>query len=445
MKKIWLIQFLCATAAALWPYTPSDAQSRNEPLRIKVTEGIIEPISIAVPDFDAENDSSVARAEQITRVVLDDLTGTGLFREVPKRTHLNRDLKFGTLPRFTDWRAINVEVLATGSVRLGEDGRTEVKFRAFDVVVESEIGSGLKFSAENSDWRRIAHRIADVLYERLVGEEGHFDTQIAFVAESGPKDDRIKRIAIMDYDGANISFPSNASAIALAPKFSPDGSQLVFTSYSSGLPRATLMELSTGNIRPIIQESEMSFSPRFSPDGNKIILSQTLGRNTDIFEIDLKRNTIRQLTSAPAIDTSPSYSPDGGRIVFESDRDGSRQLYIKNLENGATRKLTSGSGKFGTPAWSPRGDYIAFTKQFGNQFQIGIIREDGRGERILAQSYLDEGPTWAPNGRVLMFFRETPGANGGPSLYTVNANGSNLKRVETGGFASDPSWSPRRK
>ena len=344
--------------------------------------------------------------------------------------------------RFPDWKAINAEGLVVGSVNVDDDGNLTVMFRIFDVFSESTFGDSLQFRAKAESWRRIGHKIADSIYSAITGERPYFDTRVAFISESGPKDNRAKRLAIMDYDGANLSYLTDGESIVLAPRFSPDGSKLIYTSYETGFPRVYLLDLATRRHSPIIETADMTFAPRFSPDGRWVLMSMTLQGNTDIYEVEVATRKARRLTRSNAIDTAPSYSPDGKWIVFESDRSLTPQVYVLRRESGEPRRISFGQGRYGTPVWSPSGDYIAFTKQHSGRFHVGVMRADGSGERLLSTSFLDEGPTWAPNGRVLMFFRESPGEEGGPIVISVDVYGRNLKRVPTPGFASDPAWSP---
>ncbi len=438
MMKRLAVLMLALVALAL----PATAQERSGPLRIEITEGVIEPLPFAVPDFVAENAEARDWGAQLARVVASDLAGTGLFREVPKEAYISQITSFASPVQFSDWKAINAQALVTGAVSKQGD-RITVKFRVYDVFAGTELGSGLQFSGTEAGWRRMAHKVADAVYSRITGEGGYFDSRVVFVAESGPKNDRRKRLAIMDYDGANVQYLTDSGSIVLAPRFSPRGDRVLYTSYESGSPRIYVLDVGsvTRNVLPT-QPGTMAFSPRFGPDGRTIVYSLTQGGNTDIFRMDIATGESRQLTSAPSIETAPSFSPDGQSIVFESDRSGSQQLYIMPIGGGEARRISFGEGRYGTPVWSPRGDMIAFTKQHKGRFHIGVMRTDGSEERLLTASFLDEGPTWAPNGRVIMFTRETQGASGSASLYSVDISGRNLKRVPTPGGASDPSWGP---
>jgi len=289
----------------------------------------------------------------------------------------------------------------------------------------------------------MAHKVADQVYSRITGEGGYFDSRVVFVSESGPKDARAKRLAIMDYDGANVQYLTDASALVLAPRFSPQGDRVIYTSYASGFPQIYLLDVATVTSRALnVAADQLTFAPRFSPDGGSVVYSLSDGGNTDLYRLDLRSGAVARLTSTPAIETAPSYSPDGSRIVFESDRTGTPQLYVMPAGGGEATRISFGPGRYGTPVWSPRGDLIAFTKQHQGRFHIGVIRTDGSEERLLTASFLDEGPTWAPNGRVLMFTRESAGADGAPALFSVDVSGRNLQRVPTETAASDPAWSP---
>lgn len=293
----------------------------------------------------------------------------------------------------------------------------------------AELGEGLQLAGTTDAWRRIAHKMADVVYSRITGETGYFDSRVVFVSETGPKDNRRKRLAVMDYDGANVQYLTGSEDIVLAPRFSATGDRVLYTSYETGFPRIYVLDV--GSVQRRVLESQqgtMSFAPRFAPNGQTVVYSLTQGANTDIWAMNVGSGQSQRLTSTPAIETAPSFSPDGSQIVFESDRSGTQQLYVMPSGGGEARRISFGEGRYGTPVWSPRGDLIAFTKQSKGRFHIGVMRTDGSEERLLTASFLDEGPTWAPNGRVIMFARETQGAAGRSTLYSVDITGRNLRR-----------------
>jgi len=433
------------TGAAMWlmlAFTsfvvPASAQQPT--LKIDVTGGVIEPVPFAIPEFIAENSASTAIANNITRVIAEDLLSTGLFREIPKAAHISGVSNFNAPVQFADWRAINSQALIVGAVN-SSGGRLTVKFRLWDVFAQAPMGDGVQLSGTPENWRRISHKVADAVYSRLTGETGYFDSKIAFVSETGPKNDRRKRLAIMDYDGANLNYLTDDENIVLAPRFSPNNRDILYTSYETGIPRVYLMNVDTLQRRVFSNLPGMGFAPRFAPDGNKIVLSISERGNTDIYTVDLASGRRTRLTSGPSIDTAPSFSPDGTQIVFESDRGGSQQLYVMSANGGDAKRISFGNGRYATPVWSPRGDLVAFTKIVGGRFHIGVMRLDGTQERLLTASFIDEAPTWSPNGRVLMFFRVTSGANGAPQIYSVDITGRNMHRVPTPSFASDPAWS----
>ncbi len=416
--------------------------AQNAPPRIVIGPGVIEPMPIAVPTFIDEGGAG-DYAREIGRVVISDLEGTGFFRNIGEEAYISRVTGFDAPVAFEDWKAINAQVLVTGAVTVSGD-RITVKFRAYDVFNGTTMeGAALQFAGTTQGWRRMAHKVADVVYSKITGEGGYFDSRVVFVSESGPKNQRLKRLAVMDYDGANVAFLTDSSSIVLAPRFSPQGDRILYTSYETGFPRITLMDVaSLGRQTLAEQPGTMTFAPRFSPDGGTVVFSLERGGNTDIYALSVGSGQLTQLTNAPSIETAPSFSPDGSQIVFESDRSGVPQIYVMPAGGGEGTRISGGAGRYGTPVWSPRGDYIAFTKQNEGRFHIGVMRTDGSEERLLTASFLDEGPTWAPNGRVLMFTRETSGGGGQASLWSVDITGRNLKQIPTDGPASDPAWSP---
>lgn len=432
MKKFHLIIAFLLTLIAV----PAQAE-----LTIRFTDGEIEPMPFAVPNF-IDQGGAGELAQNIARVVASDLQGTGLFREVGAQAYISQVTSFDGPIAYADWQAINTQALITGAVQAG-GGQIIVKFRVFDIFSGAQLGDGLQFAGTPATWRRMAHKVADAVYSRITGEGPYFDSRIVYVAESGPKNQRQKRLAVMDYDGANVQYLTDSASIVLAPRFSPSGDRILFTSYASGFPQIYLMDVGTLAIRSLgEQPGTMTFSPRFSPDGNRVAFALERDGNSDLYMLDLASGQLSQLTNSPSIETAPSFSPDGTQIVFESDRSGNQQIYIMSANGGEATRVSNGRGRYGTPVWSPRGDMIAFTKQNEGRFHIGVMMTNGGEERLLTSSFLDEGPTWAPNGRVIMFTRETAGAAGQAQLFSVDVTGRNLRQIVTEGPASDPAWSP---
>jgi TolB protein len=401
-------------------------------------QGTLAPIPIAIPNFLGADPKLAA---DVAGVVAADLERSGLFRPLDPASFLEQVRDVNAAPRFPDWRAVRADALVVGNVGRAADGRLVSEFRLWDVASGRQL-AGQRFATSAQNWRRIGHIIADQVYERLTGEKGYFDTHVVFVDETGPKDKRIKRLAIMDQDGANVRLLSRGHELVLTPRFSPTNQEITFMSYGGDQPRVFLMNLETGQREIVGDFPGMTFAPRFSPDGQRVIMSLQSGGNSAIYEMDLRSRQKRQLTPGTSIDTSPSYSPDGREIVFETDREGTQEIYVMNADGSNPHRVSFGEGRYSTPVWSPRGDYIAFTKQLGGRFLIGVMRPDGTGERVLTEGFHNEGPTWAPNGRVLMFFRDSPGANGGPRIYSIDLTGYNERLVQTPSFASDPAWSP---
>jgi TolB protein len=408
--------------------------------RIIVPEGEFTPLPIAIPNFVAGTPADAEVGAGVSQVITNNLKRSGLFAPIDQAAHIERITNIDTAPQFQSWKQINAQALVTGRMTRQGDGRLKAEFRLWDVNTGQQL-TGQQYFTSPEYWRRIAHIISDQIYERLTGEKGYFDSRVVFVDETGSKERRVKRLALMDQDGANVRYLTKGSDLVLTPRFSPSTQEITYMEFGQGDPRVYLFNIETGQREIVGNFPGMSFSPRFSPDGQRVIMSLQQGGNSNLFVMDLRSKTTTRLTDTPAIDTSPSYAPDGARICFESDRGGKPQIYVMPATGGGAQRISYGEGSYSTPVWSPRGDYIAFTKQGGGQFAIGIMKPDGSGERILTSGFHNEGPTFAPNGRVLMFFRE-PGGNSGPSLFTVDISGRNELRVPTPGFAPDPAWSP---
>ena len=409
-------------------------------LRIDITQGTVQPLPIAVVDFYGQQPNDAQYGSNIVNVVSSDLERSGLFKPIDKKAFIQTPDSLRTMPRFGDWRVINAQALVSGTVQTQPDGRIRVEFRLWDVFAEQQM-IGVAVTSTQENWRAIAHKVADEIYKRITGEEGYFETRIVYVAESGPFTKRIKRLAIMDQDGENDRYLTDGSNLVLTPRFSPSSQDITYLSYRNNRPRVYLLSIETGQQEVLGDFPGMTFAPRFSPDGTKVVMSQAINGNTDIYEMDLRTRKSRRLTDSPAIDTGPSYSPDGMQIAFESDRGGSQQIYVMNSDGSNPHRISFGEGKYGTPVWSPRGDLIAFTHIRGGVFYIGVMRPDGSGQREISQGYLVEGPTWAPNGRVLAYFKQS-GAGGQVRLYSIDITGYNERELVTPTDGSDPAWSP---
>ncbi len=436
MKNLFLTLLIALTLAA--------APARAE-LRVDITKGVAEPIPVAIVDFYAKDPAQTQAGADLASVIRANLHRSGLFAPIDPSAFIQSAAALQLQPRFADWRALNAQALVSGAVELQPDGRLRVEFRLWDVLGEQQM-VGLAYFTPANNWRRIAHIIRDAVYKRITGEEGYFDTRIVYVAESGPATKRIKRLAIMDQDGANHRFLTDGRSLVLTPRFSPSTQEITYLAYYRNQPRVYLLNIDTGREEVLGDFPGMTFAPRFSPDGRRVVMSLSQDGNSNIYTMNLQTRQVRRITDNPAIDTSPSYAPDEKQIVFNSDRGGTQQLYVMNADGSNVRRISFGKGRYATPVWSPRGDLIAFTKFLEGSFYIGVMRPDGTGERLLSESYLEEGPTWAPNGRVLMFYRQDrmdkSGQGARARLYSVDLTGRNLQIVPTPGDASDPAWSP---
>jgi TolB protein len=409
-------------------------------VRLDITQGNFQPLPIAITDFVGGAPSDTDLGHGVSQIITANLKRSGLFAPIDPAAFIEQLAGVDAVPRFQDWRTINAQALVAGRVTQQGDGRINAEFRLWDVLAGQQL-AGQRYSTTSDNWRRIAHIISDAIYERLTGEKGYFDSRIVFVDETGPKQRRIKRLAIMDQDGVNVRYLTRGDELVLTPRFAPSSQEITYMAYGEGDPRVYLLNIETGQREIVGNFPGMSFSPRFSPDGQHVIMSLQQGSNSNIFVMDLRSKVTTRLTDTQAIDTAPSYSPDGSQICFESDRGGQPQIYVMAATGGPAQRVSFGDGQHSTPVWSPRGDYIAFTRQYQDKFAIGVIKPDGSGERILTEGFHNEGPTFAPNGRVLMYFSDVQGGPG-PSLFTIDISGRNEQRVTTPSYASDPAWSP---
>ncbi|WP_369794146.1 Tol-Pal system beta propeller repeat protein TolB [Asticcacaulis sp. AC460] len=439
MSRRTILSLVPAAGAAAVLAGPTGAWAQDE-LEGTVRQANVKPLAIAIM-ITGTDPSGSNIGEQLTKVVINDLQSSGYFAPIDPRAFIETSLDVNSPPTWENWTAINAQFLVNGRAYINDQGQVQADVRLWDIYSQKEGSPGVGFAITPEQWRRVAHKHADAIYERLTGEKGYFDTRIAFVAESGKRGDRIKRLAMMDQDGANPQYLAvEGSGKIITPRFSAKGDEIAYMALSADSARIFLYNLERRRGEQVGQVKGMAFAPRYSPDGSKLAFSVSQGANSDIYVMNLPNGSLRRLTSDPAIDTSPSFSADGSRIAFTSDRGGSPQIYIMGADGSGARRITFGGGLYSTPVFSPKGDLIAFTKQSKGRFSIGVMNPDGSGERLLTSSYLEEGPTWAPNGRYIMFFREPPG--GMPSLWMVEVNGRIERPVPYTGGASDPAWSP---
>jgi len=421
-------------------------------IEVDITRGNLSPLPIAVSPLSSDK-NSLAEFEKILKkkdlgseisiIVENNLKQTGLFNPLEKDAFLQEPEIAHLKPRFEDWALIKSQALITGKVEI-VDEKLRVEFRLWDVLAAKEM-LALAFTTVPTNWRRVGHIITDKVYERLTGEKGYFDTRIIYVSEKGPKTKRIKKLAIMDQDGHNLKYLTLGNELVLTPRFNPTNQMVTYLSYFRNLPRVYLLDIETGEQEVVGDFPGMTFAPRFSPDGKKIIMSFAMDGNSDIYTMDLENRIVERITNHPSIDTSPSYSPDGKYIAFNSDRSKYQQIYVMKSDGSNVKRISFGKGLYGTPVWSPRGDLIAFTKLHKGKFYIGVMRTDGSGERLLTENFYQEAPSWSPNGRVLIFYRETKTDEKGEGftakLWSIDLTGYNERQVLTKTDASDPSWS----
>jgi TolB protein len=437
MKR--LFGALVALAALAW-VAPAGAQ-----VKIDITRGRVEPMPIAVTTFPGGNDAATQVGRDVSEVISKNLERSGLFKPLDPKAFLQELTSLDVQPRFPDWRALAAQALVQGVVEPQPSGQMRIAFRLWDVFGGQQM-VGQAYVTQPENWRRVAHIISDAIYTAITGETGYFDTRVVYIAESGPATKRIKRLAIMDQDGANHRYLTDGANLVLTPRFSPTTQEITYLSYFRNVPRVYLFNIDTGRQEVLGDFPGMTYAPRFSPDGNKVIFSMATDGNSDVYEMDLRTRRATRLTDHPAIDTSPSFSPDASQLTFNSDRGGSQQIYTMNADGSNVQRISFGQGKYGTPVWSPRGDLIAFTRINQGTFYVGVMKPDGSGERLLAQGFLVEAPTWSPNGRVLMYFAQSQtradGSGGKTRLFSIDLTGYNQREILTPQDASDPAWSP---
>lgn len=428
---IFMLCFVCSTAWA--------------ELKLEVNQGHTKPLPIAVLEFEGDTQEEKDLAKKMAKVIKDDLKSTGLFEIIPSSGFIQEKVDFDMTPRFQDWRLIKANALINGKIKVLEGGKISTGFRLWDVYA-SQAMTHSAFKTDKKYWRRTAHLVADAIYKRITGEQGYFDTRIVYVSETGGQLARKRKLAIMDQDGANHKFLTDGEKTVITPRFSPMMQTITYMTYENKIPKVFTLDLETGNQKLVGQFPGLTYAPRFSPDGKSVIMSQAFEGSSSIYVMNLETKRVKRLTKGRFIDTSPCYSPDGEKIAFNSDRSGQKQLYTMDAKGGNIKRISYGSGVYATPVWSPRGDLIAFNKMEKGTFYIGVMKPDGTDERLVSSGYMVEGPTWAPNGRTIMFGRQGKSHKDGKQdraeLVVIDITGRNERVLKTPLDASDPAWSP---
>jgi TolB protein len=433
MDRRRLSAMLAASAIApVLDLMPARAQDRV----IDVRPGAFKPVRIAVANFSGDPDSS----KLFTGIVTNNFRRSVFLTPVDPGSFPEQIAAPEQPPNMEAWRTVNAQFVLTGRSQRGGDGRLRTEFRLWDVASGQQV-AGQQYVTDANVARRVAHIVSDQVFTRITGEKGFFDTRIVFVDETGPKETRRKRLAMMDQDGANVQYLTRGDDLVVTPRFSPSSQDVAYMSFGGSDPKVMLLNIDTRQREVVGNFPGMTFAPRFSPDGQKIVMSLSQGTSATLYAMDLRTRSTMRLTDSSAIDTSPSFSPDGSQIVFESDRGGTQQIYVMSGSGGGAKRISFGDGRYSTPVWSPKGDYIAFTKQSAGQFGIGVMKPDGSGERVLTEGFHNEGPTFAPNGLFVMFFRDPSGSTGS-KIHMIDIFGRQESPVPTPSYASDPAWSP---
>jgi TolB protein len=393
---------------------------------------------LTTPDTGTKGNETLALAWQATQLIEADLRQTAELLPLEPDRKDYYSYPEVTAPSFSKWRDKGAKALITGFVQTRSDGRLTVGCYIYDADKGREIGRK-GFVVAPSDLRRAAHKCSGLAYQSITGAPGMFDTRMTYVAETGPTDARVKRVAVMDSDGFDHRYVTPGGTTVLTPRLSPRAARLAYVSFEGGVPQVRIIDLDSGEQRPLLSTTAMTFAPRYSRDGSKILFSMMLGPNSDIYVVGASGGTPQRLTYSPAIDTDASFSPDGSKVVFESDRSGTQQIYVMDADGSNQRRISFSTAAYSAPEWSPDGKLIAFTWRMGDTRRIGIMDPDGGGEKILTAGPRDEMPSWAASSRELVFQRTDPA--GRPGIYRVSLDGSQPRRMTIPQDGSDPDWS----
>lgn len=420
-------------------------------LQVDVSGGNFDPIPIYFGAFAGSQELGV----NFMAVIEKDLVNSGLFKSLNSGEYK----LLAKQPNFHKLRSMGADYVAGGKIAYNKNEEITLELYVWNAAT-GHLVIGHRLNGKMHGWRQLAHIAADMIYSNLTGEKPYFTSKILFIDETGPIDNRLKKVAIMDQDGANVAYLTNGEHLTVTPKIAPDRQNVVYTAYIDDSPHTCLQQLKTGARTIVEQSTNGTIAPNFSPDGNGLVMGKLRDNGTaNLFLLNIQsmnnmlksqgaqtkavhgEANMRQLTYGNNIDATSSFSPDGKQLVFSSDSSGRQQLYIMKIDGSAKKQLSTGSGSYSTPVWSPRGDYIAFTKKEHGQFSIGICRTDGSEERLLSSGFHSERPCWAPNGRSLIFFKES--AAGHSRLYSIDIMNQKERLLTTPHDASDPDWSFR--
>jgi TolB protein len=392
------------------------------------------PIAVAAP----EGEGGATAGDDFARTLRRDLEISGLFDLLdPAVVGQAASRDAGGPTDYAVWQEVGAMLVVKSTIRSQGSGLA-LEARLFDVAEQRELG-GKRYEGDRGDLPRMANRFADEILLRLTGARGPFDTRMAFISTRGG---RAKELWVMSFDGSSLRQLTKNGTINLSPRWSPDGREILYTSYRDGRPKLYEMDLASGRDRVITSGRGVTIGGSFSPDGGRIATSREESKgNSDIVVLDGSGGLLERVTEDEAIDVSPTWSPDGRRLAYCSSRGGSPQIYVLDLDSRRSRRVSM-QGSYNTqPAWSPTGDRIAYTGRVGSRFQIFVVEVGSGGVRQVTSSGGDNvDPAWSPDGRYLVF-RSTRTGRG--RLWVSDWRGARQTELIAGsGDDSSPAWSP---
>jgi TolB protein len=405
-------------------------------LTIEITQGTEGAIPIAVVPFGWSGAPGSA-PENISAIISADLNRSGRFEALPDSDLVAHPTE-GSQVQFQNWRMVNVDNLVIG--KISESGQQySVQFQLFDVFRGNQL-AGYSFNVGRQELRRVAHHISDLIYEKLTGERGAFNTQIAYVTTSGSTANKTYTLLVADSDGYNPQTILTSKEPLMSPSWSPDASQLAYVSFENKTAQIYVQELRTGTRRKLASFKGINGAPSWSPDGRSLAVTLSRDGNPEIYTMDLKSNTLKRITNSAGIDTEPVWTPDGGSIIFTSDRGGSAQLYRVPASGGQARRITF-EGNYNAGAdISPDGRKIAMVHGTGGGYRIAVQDLASGNLRVLTDGRLDESPSFSPNGSMIIYATT---AGNREVLAAVSVDGSFRQRLSLqAGNVREPVWSP---
>ena len=430
MKVVKFVALLCL-------FSMCSTSFADEELEIIIDRGIENSLPIAILPFGLPEGVGELPIDMMI-TISNDLARSGRFAPMSLEDMPQKPKQMDQV-NFKDWRLLGMENLVLGNIKLNDTGEYDIEFRLIDVYKGTQL-TGFRIPATHAQLRRTAHQISDIIFEKLTGVRGAFNTRIVYITVKSKENEKLYSLLLADADGFNPQLLLESPEPLLSPSWSPDGKKIAYVSFEKGSSAIYVQDIRSGERRLIASNPGINSAPAWSPDGSRIAMTLSKGGDPEIFVLHLSSNTLQQITRNRAIDTEPSWSPDGSKIAFTSDRGGGPQIYEIAVADKRARRLTFAGSYNARPRYSPDGLSIVMIHRNKRNYRIALLDLSSGFLNVLTQTRLDESPSFSPNGSMIIYATTV---SRGTELAAVSADGTVHQRLALQvGEVREPVWGP---